>query len=141
MGQAQSKTFEIQNDELASQMLIKFDGTFINALKPDYIKEIEKQDEIQQKVDHELEKQTQKRVFGEKRSSEQLLKKSQELLDTLDHLKEGNANKSARLTELQNELIQCYRNNPKKSLDCWNELQEFKCAQLEATEKLLDLHK
>ena len=141
MGQAQSKTFEIQNDELASQMPIKFDGSFINALKPDYIKEIEKKVEIQQIVDHEREKQTQKRVFGEKRSSEQLLKKSQELLDTLDLLKEGNANKSARVTELQNELIECYRNNPKKSLDCWDELQQFKRAQLEATEKLLDLHK
>jgi hypothetical protein len=129
MGQRQSKpsTFEIRND---TDVAIHFNPSFLERLESlDKPTKTVHQSEVEERVEKELKAHEQKRLLHEKRSVQLVDREAQDLIDRQFPLPEMKI--SPEMERLQQNVINCYRVNAGKVLDCQEQVLQFQKAERE----------
>ncbi|KAI8910948.1 hypothetical protein EDD86DRAFT_204028 [Gorgonomyces haynaldii] len=140
MGQTQSQqnTFVLQNATPGSLQVPV-------VLSDKLLRKLQGEDEpptvdhlVQDKVNHELERYQQRRFIQEQRSADQVRREAQDLIDRQPDIPKPQEDPESK--KVQNQVIQCYKNNPSRVLDCWKEIQEFKNLEKRALRSFIESH-
>ncbi|KAI9209254.1 uncharacterized protein BJ171DRAFT_595023 [Polychytrium aggregatum] len=95
-------------------------------------------DVVHERVQRAIEKEKQQRLFFEERSADQVRREAEDLLRRQKRVPEQHVN--AEYQQLQNAVIDCYRNNTARALDCWKEVADFKGAAKKAQHDFVSTH-
>ncbi|KAJ9479119.1 hypothetical protein PHBOTO_002587 [Pseudozyma hubeiensis] len=95
--------------------------------------------EIEKAIEKEnLAKESKYRGASEGKNSNVLRQELEQLRGKIDkYNKQKDISNYAGVKEAQEKLVQCYKSQPERTLDCWKEAEEFKKAVANAEKKFI----